>query len=163
MQETRVWSLGGKDLLEKTMATHSSILAWEIPWTEEPGGLKSMGSQRVRHDWAHMHARKQIFLKAFRSLQKVKGHLKKILLFSSAGPSQTTVLHRGCSVAQLRPTLLRPQAPLFMEFPRPEYWNGLPFLSPRDLSDSEIELMSLGWQADSWATRKVPVLHRGQD
>ena len=64
-----------------------------------------------------MHAHKQIFLKAFRSLQKVKGHLEKILLFSSAGPSQTTVLHRGCSVAQLRPSLLRPQAPLFMEFP----------------------------------------------
>ena len=64
-----------------------------------------------------MHTHKQIFLKAFRSLQKVKGHLEKILLFSSAGPSQTTVLHRGCSVAQLHPSLLRPQAPLFMEFP----------------------------------------------
>ena len=37
------------------MATHSSILAWKIPWTEEPGGLQSMGSQRVGHDWAHQH------------------------------------------------------------------------------------------------------------
>ena len=52
MQETRVQSLGRKDLLEKEMATHSSILAWKIPWTEEPGGLQSMGSQRVEHDWA---------------------------------------------------------------------------------------------------------------
>ena len=44
MQETLVRSLGWKDLLEKEMATHSSILAWRIPWTEEPGGLQSMGS-----------------------------------------------------------------------------------------------------------------------
>ena len=47
-QETRVQSLGLKDPLEEGMATHSSILAWRIPWTEEPGGLQSMGSQRVR-------------------------------------------------------------------------------------------------------------------
>ena len=43
-------SLGGEDPLEKEMATHSSILAWRIPWTEEPGGSQSMGSQRVAHD-----------------------------------------------------------------------------------------------------------------
>ena len=51
MRETRVPSLGWEDLLEKGMATHSSILAWRIPWTEEPGGLESMGLQRVEHDW----------------------------------------------------------------------------------------------------------------
>ena len=45
IQETRVQSLGQEDPLEKQMANHSSILAWEIPWTEEPGGLQSMGSQ----------------------------------------------------------------------------------------------------------------------
>ena len=50
MQETQVPSLGREDPLEKGLATHSSILAWEIPWTKEPGGLQSMGSQRVRHD-----------------------------------------------------------------------------------------------------------------
>ena len=50
MQETQVQSLGQEDPLEKEMATHSSILAWEIPWMEETGGLSSMGSQRVRHD-----------------------------------------------------------------------------------------------------------------
>ena len=50
MQETRVQSLGQGDLLEKEMATHSSILAWEIPWTEVPGGLQSMGSQRGGND-----------------------------------------------------------------------------------------------------------------
>ena len=52
MQEMLVQSLGQEDPLEEEMATHSSILAWRIPWTEEPGGLQSMGSQRVRHDWA---------------------------------------------------------------------------------------------------------------
>ena len=50
MRETGVQSLGGEDLLEKEMATHSSILAWKIPWMEEPGSLQSMGLQRVRHD-----------------------------------------------------------------------------------------------------------------
>ena len=51
MQETQVQSLGQEDPLEKEMATHSSVLAWRIPWKEEPGGLQSLGSQRVRHDW----------------------------------------------------------------------------------------------------------------
>ena len=50
MQKTRVRSLDRKDPLEKGMATHPSILAWRIPCTEEPGGLQSVGSQRVRHD-----------------------------------------------------------------------------------------------------------------
>ena len=50
VQETQVRSLGWEDPLEKEMATHSRILAWRITWTEEPGRLESMGSQRVRHD-----------------------------------------------------------------------------------------------------------------
>ena len=50
IQETQVQSLGWEDPLEKGMATHSSILAWKVPWTEEPGGPESMGSQRVGHD-----------------------------------------------------------------------------------------------------------------
>ena len=53
MQETWVQSLGREDSLEKEMATHSNILAWEIRWTEEPGGLQSIKLQRVWHDWAH--------------------------------------------------------------------------------------------------------------
>ena len=52
MQETQVRSLGQEEPLEKEMATHSSTLAWEIPWTEEPGGLQSRGSQGVGHDLA---------------------------------------------------------------------------------------------------------------
>ena len=52
MQETQVWFLGQEDPLEKGMATHSYIIAWRIPQTDEPGKLQSMGLQRVRHDWA---------------------------------------------------------------------------------------------------------------
>ena len=51
MQEKWVWSLGQEDPLEEGMATHSNILAWKIPWTEEPGGLQFMGSQWIRRDW----------------------------------------------------------------------------------------------------------------
>ena len=51
IQETWVWSLGWEDSLEKEMVTHSSILAWRIPWTEKPGRLQSMGLQRVGHVW----------------------------------------------------------------------------------------------------------------
>ena len=56
MQEMQVLSLGGKDPLEKEIATHSSILAWGIPWTEKPGRFQSMGLQRVGHDLATKHA-----------------------------------------------------------------------------------------------------------
>ena len=54
MQETQVQSLGQEDPLEEDMATHSSILAWRLPWTEESGGLQSMGLYRVRHDWSDL-------------------------------------------------------------------------------------------------------------
>ena len=54
MQEIWVQSLGREDTLEECLATHSSILAWEIPWTEEPGGLQSIGSQRVRYNWSNL-------------------------------------------------------------------------------------------------------------
>ena len=61
MEETQVWSLGQEDPLEEGMATHSGILARRIPWTEEPSGLKSTGSQRVGHDWSDLacHLRKK--------------------------------------------------------------------------------------------------------
>ena len=56
-QETMVWSLGQEDFLEEGMATYSNILAWKIPWTEEPGGLYSTESQRSGRDWATEQAR----------------------------------------------------------------------------------------------------------
>ena len=73
MQETQVWTLGQEDLLEKEMTTHSSILAWRIPWTEKPGRLQSLGSQRARHCWTanthththtHTHKLKGILLQS---------------------------------------------------------------------------------------------------
>ena len=65
MQETWVQSLGQEDSLEKGMATHSSILAWEIPWTEEPGGLQSMGSQRVGNNLAMKQQQQQLYVCVF--------------------------------------------------------------------------------------------------
>ena len=61
-EEMWVQSLGWEDPLEEEMATHSSVLAWKIPWTEEPGGLQSMGSQRFRHNLANEHTSVQAFL-----------------------------------------------------------------------------------------------------
>ena len=60
-QEMWVWSLGQEDPLEKEIATHSSIFAWRIPWTGEPGRLQSMGLQRVRHNWATRHTSSNSF------------------------------------------------------------------------------------------------------
>ena len=61
-QEARVQALGQEDLLEEEMETHSSILAWRIPWTEEPGRLQSTGLQRVGHGWATSLAHAHLFL-----------------------------------------------------------------------------------------------------
>ena len=80
MWETHVWSLGWEDPLKKEMATHSSTLAWKIRWTEEPGRLQSMGSQRVGHDWAtSLHF---TFFLGNLQIQQVLGW-PKISLFSS--------------------------------------------------------------------------------
>ena len=71
MWETRVQSLSREDLLEKEMTTHSSILVWKIPWTEEPGRLQSMGSKRVRHDGATSLSFFLFFLYLGKSSQKL--------------------------------------------------------------------------------------------
>ena len=64
-RETQVLSLGQEDCLEKGMATHSSILAWRIPWTEEPGGLQSIALQRVRHKFFFLSRVKFLLLGNF--------------------------------------------------------------------------------------------------
>ena len=79
LQETRVRSWGREDPLEKGMATHSSILAWRIPQTEEPGGLQFMGSQRVRHDWVTKHTHRYTFWIYFGVWSKTK--MKFIFFF----------------------------------------------------------------------------------
>ena len=65
MPETQVQSLGWKDPLEREMAPHPSILAWEIPWTEKPGGLRSVGLKRVRHDLVTEHMDKYMQNKCY--------------------------------------------------------------------------------------------------
>ena len=82
MQKTQVQSLGREDPLEKGMATHSSILAWRIPWTEEPGGLQSLGSKRVGHNWATDTFTLKITSKCFQSLSFLPFR-KKNLVFAS--------------------------------------------------------------------------------
>ena len=66
-QETWIQPLGWEDTLEQEMATHSSIIAWETPWTEEPHRLQSMASPRVRHDLGHMHTQSQLMQSEIRS------------------------------------------------------------------------------------------------
>ena len=73
MWQTRLRSLGGEDPLEEGVATHSSIPAWRIPWTEEPGGLQSMRAQRVRHDWSEL-ARTHAKVRLSYSLDCCYGH-----------------------------------------------------------------------------------------
>ena len=76
------WSLGWEDPMEKEMATHSSTLAWRIPWREEPGRLQSMGSQRVRHDWATSHMTNlDSILKSRDITLPAKVHLVKAMVF----------------------------------------------------------------------------------
>ena len=75
IQEMQVQSLGWEDPLEEGMSTHSSILAWKIPWTEEPGGLQSMGSQRVAHGWSSLaHLPTPPLTKAFICFHHVMGY-----------------------------------------------------------------------------------------
>ena len=136
-QETRVWPLGWEDPLEKGMVIHSSILAWRIPGIEKSGGLQSVGSQRVRHNWAtntHTH----IITTQLRHLQ-----------FLSLRNGDTTEDIRRCytmfSCVQLfvTPWTVAGQAPLSLWFPRQEYWGGLPFSSPGDLPHPGTEPVSL--------------------
>ena len=96
MQETLVWSLSQEDPLEKGVVTHSSILAWRIPWTEEPGGLQSMGLQRVRHDWV---ANTYTFTVYFRMFSSIPG---LYLLDANSNPSLviiTTNVPRQCQMS----------------------------------------------------------------
>ena len=98
-QETQVPSLGREDPLEEAVATHSSVLAWRIPWTEETGGLQSMESQRVRHDWsglAHIHAHKLYYIIyiMFSSVQS----LSRVRLFVTpwTAPHQASLSITNC-------------------------------------------------------------------
>ena len=94
MQETRVQSLGQEDPLEKEVATHSSILAWKIPWTEQPGRLQSMGSQRVRHDLVTKQQQQQQIIMA-----------EYIAVYSSCSKIQTWIV--SCLLGQYSLNILQ--------------------------------------------------------
>ena len=83
MRETWVRSLRQEDPLEKEMATHSSTLAWKIPWMEEPGRLQSVGSQRVGHDWTRLHlperSRASLVAQLVKTLPAMQGTLVQFL------------------------------------------------------------------------------------
>ena len=156
IQETWVRSLGQEYPLGKGMATHSSILAWRMPWTEEPGGLQSMGLEKVRHDWttnAHTHGS---FIPAAaaaaKSLQScptlcdpidgsppgspVPGILQASTLewvaisFSNAWKWKVKVKSLSLVRPSATPWTAAFQAPPSMGFSRQEYWSGVPLSSP---------------------------------
>ena len=85
MQETGVQSLGGENPLEKEMAAHSRILAWEIPWTEEPGGLVFMGLQRVGHDLTTKQQQQQYILLYTSITRKYRAVITKVVHLLEAG------------------------------------------------------------------------------
>ena len=144
IQETWVLSLGLEDALEWEMATHSSILAWKILWTEKPGGLQFMGSQRDTAEWLNIH------MLLIYSVMLVSGVHQSdciyiytyicILFFRLF-----SIMWRMCSVVsnslQSFSTVAH-QVPLSMGFFRQGYWSGLPFPAPRALPDPRIEPMS---------------------
>ena len=168
MRETWVQSLGREDLLEKEMATHSSVLAWRIPWMEEPGGLQSMGSQRVGHDWATSltHSAKEeasptntnclesekIKTKTQPSKPRMTGKGPRAIFWGRSGcfTSWQGSGHLGYigivkvkSLCRVRlfatPWTAAYQALLSMGFSRREYRSGLPLPSPADLPDPGLE------------------------
>ena len=100
-QETQIRSLGWEDPLEKEMAIHSSILAWKSPWTEEPGGLQSMGSQRVRCDWEQAQ---EVWLMIWMLSSSAKDHRNHSLLKGWLGivAAQRILLNRWQMTVQTR-------------------------------------------------------------
>ena len=142
MRETLVRSLGWEDPLEKEMATHSSTLAWQIPWREEPGRLQSMGSQRVGHHWATELNWRPLNLPPLSPLSFLA--LLFLPLLSPPSPGSricSKVLTKFISALLLLSRFSRVrlcvtpwtadyQAPPSMGFARQEYWSGLPLPSP---------------------------------
>ena len=123
MWETWVQSLGQEGLLEKEMATHSGILAWKIPWIEEPGRLQSMGLRRIRHDWA----------------TSLHWELCCCCCCCFIAKSYPT----------LRPNRIAHQAPLSMAFPGKNTGVGCHFLLQGIFPTEGLNLHLLRWQVDS--------------
>ena len=140
MQETQVWSLGPEDPLEEGMATHSTILAWRIPWTEEPGGLQSIRSQRVGHDWR----------------DRTRTHLRKTLMKPCGVKTKIQCVSQGFLWS-----LRKKEASLISIGARSlcDHWPGVSFLSNLQINQNatchkSCEILSLPWKYDSWCMSK---------
>ena len=125
--------------MEKEMATHSSVLAWRIPRTGEPGGLPSMGSHRVGHDWSDLALALAIHSEIinFRVIVSTeqKSTDKHILLRFV----DLCVLSYSVVSDSVTPWIVARKSPLTMEFSRQEHWSGGPLPSPRDLPNPGTE------------------------
>ena len=130
--------------LEKQMATHSSVLAWRVPGTGEPGGLSSMESHRVGHDWSDLAAAAVAAYFYLVHFLSVGMYLSYSFLLSFLPSLLACVCVHLLSHVRFFVTLwtLAHEAPLSMGFSRQKYWSGLPFPPPGDLSDPGIECMS---------------------
>ena len=139
MHEIRVQSLSREDALENKVATHSSILAWETPWTEEPGRLPSMGLQKSQTQLSNCTC---------------KNFNKTLFTKTGDGPDLTHIITDEVKWKLLIcvPFFVTSGTIQSMEFSRPEYWNGEPFPSPRDLPKPGTEPRSPSLQADSLPT-----------
>ena len=126
MLETWVRSLGQEDPLEKGMATHSSLLAWRIPCTEEPGGLQSMGLQRVWHHWSDLACTRT---KSNTALLLMKTELVQDKRWEGQNTEFFECVRScfSCVWPFAIPRMVACQAPLSVGFSRDEYWSGLPF------------------------------------
>ena len=159
------------------MAIHSCILAWKIPWREEPGGLQSMGSQRIGHNWAtslsfyihiythththtHIYAYLHLYLYITSSDQN-KPNFKQEIINSGQIGLNVLIWPVGWQwqmlVVQSCLDSLQPHG-LFMEFSRQEYWSGLSFPSPGYLPNAGIEPGPPALQAffTIWTSREAP-------
>ena len=90
-QEMWVWSLGWEDTLEEGMATHTTILAWSIPWTEQPGGLQSIESHRVGHDWSHLACTQTTGHLTSVSINVTQIHLASVVVYLSIKSHSKTI------------------------------------------------------------------------
>ena len=127
LRETRIGSLGQEDPLEKKMATHSSTLVWKTPWTEEPGRLQSMGSQRVGHDWVT-------------SLHFTNKNEKKNAIYYNIGGSRDYHIKRSKWDNEINITWYH----LSVKF---KIWYKWIYLWKRNrLTDFENELLLPGWE-----------------
>ena len=148
-QKILVWSSGGEDPREKEMATHASVLAWKMPWTEERGRIQSTGSKRVGRNWAHTHRSSAAAAKSLQSCPTLcdpvdgsppgspnPGILQARTLewvaisFSNAWKWKVKVKSLSRVRLLATPRTAAHQAAPSMGFSRLEYWRGVPLPSP---------------------------------